>query len=125
MHRRTFAVAIALGASLGCATEPLRGIDGTWSGSYKPFTTSSAWALTMTLSSADSLHGATDAVNGAFSEHYVVSGTLVGDSLTLSMMPVEDATIHFTGRLLDDHLVGRAWLNTFADSASPVTFTRQ
>lgn len=106
------------------STTGVVGATGSWVGSVP--VNGATWTVSVTLTQAgDSLKGSGNVNAQFFHEAYFVTGTALGDSVTIGMRPVEDADIHIAGRLAVDRITGRFWFNADTASAVDIALERQ
>src|SRR5437867_4423837 len=122
--RRLAVFVTAVVVACTSTTPKMTGPAGHWIGILRRI--DDQWTLEMTLTlTGDSLHGVTDVSGASFQEHYVVSGVQYGDSVRLSMVPVEDATINVVGAVSGDQITGVLWFNAMTSGARNIVFVRQ
>jgi hypothetical protein len=132
--RKRFVSMLAIAATAilaACSTAPTVTSDvGSAAGHWVGFATvfGSTWTFDMTLAAqADSLRGTARMTSPAFTFalDYDVVGEQHGDSVSLRMLPVEDATVFVKGLVGSGGLTGRMWFNADTLIKRSIAFARR
>jgi len=132
--RRAFASALAIAATAtlaACSTAPTVTSEagsaaGHWVGSATVL--GSPWTFDMTLEAdTDSLRGTATMTNPAFTSalDYDVLGEQRGDTVSLRLLPLEDATVFVKGVVTTGGLTGRMWFDADTLIKRSIAFARR